>query len=313
MYMLVGSRALAKHYPHGVKSSIDWDYIATPSSVNDVLKKHGKYTSRFNTPKKIIVFYGPRAKPDKIVEIELAPYGSTGYRLLRIEGATEYTDKTVASPEALFLLKMSHRYLKNSPHFEKTMNDINFLRNKLSIWSVESFYTPSPASSEYDYYFWYKDRERETLDYGHPKLNQSKKDFFQNDGLTYVYDHDSIHQSVAGPYYQPAYLLFKEPGEEVKCSKELFYDLSEHNRLRAVYEESVVLALERSQIPYKGTADPHKSFVTALQKVCTSITSGWFREFAWENYYTVKNMYNKNYVKNFWEDVEKGKVKLHGQ
>lgn len=302
MYLLVGSRALEKHYPTKLVLSIDWDYISTPDDIDTIIEQHGKYTSRFNTPEKVIVFYGTRSNPKKILEIEIAKYGSTGDALLRIEKANK---NHIASPEALLLLKMSHRYLKNSPHFEKTVSDIIFLREKLEILGIHKF--------DDKLYEWYKERERETLDYGHPKLNQSKKDFFQNDGLTYVYDHDSIHESVAGEHYQPAYLLFKEPGEEVKCSKKLFDELSKFNKLRAVYEESVVLALERSQIPYKGTADPYKSFVTALQKVCTSITSGWFREFAWEHYFVVKRMYKQDYVENFWKDVEKGKVKLHGQ
>ena len=41
----------------------------------------------------------------------------------------------------------------------------------------------------------------------------------------------------------------------------------------------------------------------ALMKVCTSITSGWFREYAWENYDKVLDLYNElgedDYVQRF--------------
>lgn len=44
----------------------------------------------------------------------------------------------------------------------------------------------------------------------------------------------------------------------------------------------------------------------ALEKVCTSITSGWFREYAYENYYEVVAMYHKlgknDYIKRFKEN-----------
>lgn len=72
-----------------------------------------------------------------------------------------------------------------------------------------------------------------------------------------------------------------------------------------------MLALERSQIPHAGNITPHASFLIALQKVCTSITSGWFREFAWEHYHEVRALYRDTYVPRFWEHARLGKVKLH--
>jgi hypothetical protein len=46
----------------------------------------------------------------------------------------------------------------------------------------------------------------------------------------------------------------------------------------------MVLAIERSLVPHPGKKTPEQAYLMALEKVCTSITSGWFREFAWENY-----------------------------
>ena len=44
----------------------------------------------------------------------------------------------------------------------------------------------------------------------------------------------------------------------------------------------------------------------ALEKVCTSITSGWFREFAWENFDVVTNLYNDDYITKFTNAMKDG-------
>jgi hypothetical protein len=192
------------------------------------------------------------------------------------------------------MLKMSHRYLKNSPHFHKTMGDIKIMRAQ-------------GAKLQPDHMEFYKRRQTATYTYGHPKLNVNKTQFFNGDGVEYKYDHDSIHRSVMRGY-QPAYEVYKEDQAEVFCSKELFEAAPMHVRLNGVLEEAMVLALERSQIPFPGMKTPLESFLMALEKVCTSITSGWFREFAWENFNEVLDLYDPNYVNQFWEDVKSGVV-----
>jgi hypothetical protein len=220
--------------------------------------------------------------------------------------------------DQLYTLKLSHRYLKNSPHFLKTLDDVEYFR--------------SIGAKVFDE-GWLKRREAETYTYKHPKLNVMKGDFFKGDGVEYVYDHDDIHKQVAQlthveiydlsqsqwrgyfpPEYRaynpiPAYELYKQPGEEVKCSKLRFFSLPEHVRLYGVLEEAYVLALERSQIPFRGKVDPRRSFDIALMKVCTSSTSGWFREFAWENFRKVEGMYSADYVDRFWAAVDAGRVR----
>lgn len=92
-------------------------------------------------------------------------------------------------------------------------------------------------------------------------------------------------------------------GQQVMTSKEKFMSLPEHIKLLGVYEETCVLALERSQIPNEFNLDPKKSFMMALEKVCTSITSGWFREYAYNNYKKVIALYehfgHNNYIELF--------------
>ena len=45
----------------------------------------------------------------------------------------------------------------------------------------------------------------------------------------------------------------------------------------------------------------------ALEKVCTSITSGWFREYAWENYHRVVHMYKTLGVNDYIDRFHKNK------
>lgn len=185
--------------------------------------------------------------------------------------------------DVLYLLKMSHRFLRNSPHFLKTMKDIKKLRQLGA--SI-----PEELQSVFEL------REKETYTYSHPVLDVSKNQFFDGDGIDYIYDHDTIHEAIAiGDI--PAYRHYMKDGSEVMTSKQKFFSVPETIRLLGVYEETCVLALERSQIPFGGTMQSptcKSSFITALIKVCTSITSGWFREYAWEHFYEIINIY-RNY------------------
>jgi hypothetical protein len=156
----------------------------------------------------------------------------------------------------------------------------------------------------------YEMRQRESYNYSHPILKQGKSTFFSGDGIGYVYDHDSIHEAIAYPF-EPAYKSYATCGEEVLSSQELFWQQSHGMRIRGVLEETYVLALERSQIPYPST-EPLISFKKALEKVCTSITSGWFREFAWEHYDEVLAHYDENYAVKFKTQVASGFVRAHG-
>lgn len=238
-----------------------------------------------------------------IIEVEIAWPGSTGAELIEIvqkrAGTQEYGDTMlVPDLDVLYAIKMSHRYLKDSPHFRKTMEDIWTLRDVLGRREID------PELME-----WFKRREKETYSYGHPNLNQSSNGFFSGDGVQYVWDHDSIHRAVAiGP--EPAYKSFQDG--EVRVSKEKWDQLGLLTKLNSVVEESYVLALERHQIPNDFKPDPEKSFLIALEKVCTSITSGWWREFAWENYYAAKDLNRRlgvhTYVDKFHNGIRSGLV-----
>lgn len=329
--LLIGSRALVANNPEiaHVRKCTDWDYICTIEQFTAWHKAH-KDELQFAVPTQAGKYYHARGKDGMNYEFELAWPGTSAEMLLTQYGLKDFKWTPDIAPafainDDLLLIKMSHRYKRNSPHFLKTMSDIKFLREKLGAKDVEYWLTKNHGNVSL-----LKLREAESYDYAHPKLNVSSKDFFTGDGVNYVYDHDSIHLAVAlDSYVQwgrpcpdgkvgcmvahgkriqvPAYTKYMKDGSEVMTSKAKFMSVEESVRLAGVYEESCVLALERSQIPHglgkEGGPTARWSFEMALMKVCTSITSGWFREFAWENYQKVLDLYNElgedDYISRF--------------
>lgn len=308
MLVIIGSHALGAHGIPTNREKLDLDIIATFDDVQDHIRKIHKSklleARPFADGKKFLarttnsIFEYEIAWPDSLAAefVELAINDEKSIKVFR----GEKIDMVFSSLDLLYVLKMSHRYLKDSPHFLKTMNDIHIMRK-------------NGAKIRDEHREWFKKREDETYWYKHPKLKQMAKDnFFRKDeGVVYVYDHDSIHVEMARHHAGvPAYELYKADAQQVDCSKKKFFEVEEKIRLWGVLEEAQVLALERSQVPYKGKVEAKWSFDKALEKVCTSITSGWFREFGWENYYKIQEMYEPDYVERFWDGVSTGRVKL---
>lgn len=286
--LLIGSRALLHHYPVVGREPKDWDYLCLDWELDRWILSSLPFITLFERTAK-----GAHAIMDGEhyeFEIVVQHSGSSGDILL----FNSYDEsREIANPDELLMLKLSHRYLRNSPYFQKTMQDIHFLRSKgITL-------TPELVTL-------LKQREKETYTYDHPNLKQTKQQFF-NDTVPYIYDHDSIHRAVVAGA-RPAYTLFSEDGEEVKSSRTKFDSLSLAARCAAGLEESYVLAIERSLVPFPGALTPRQAFLKALEKVCTSITSGWFREFCWENYRQIASMYDDGYYARFQEALAAGNV-----
>lgn len=284
--LIIGSVALINQIEPSVvgRVPVDIDIVGTWDELEEVLlgldeEKDICYPE--SKDKYIIKKTDVDGRVESIIEWEIAWPNSSAQKLLDL-----YPEDTFAPPQALYALKMSHRYLKNSPHFLKTMSDIQMMRENFGFE-----HNIHDHCKEFGLTDFYNLREEETYDYHHPNLNRSKDDFFADDLITYFYDHDSIHEAVAiGD--RPAYESFKVPGAEVAVDMDVFFELDEQIRLNAVMEESMVLCLERSLIPFHYEEYDNKTALErqevmvnyALMKVCTSITSGRFREYAWENY-----------------------------
>lgn len=283
--LLIGSRALVEHGVDIGRKPLDYDYICHYEEYHDFVKT--------NKPQAAYPLNGTHmvAKLNGIMyEFEIAWEGTSAEDILKVEG-----ENKVASLAMLRLLKESHKYKRNSPHFHKTMRDVKLLRGITKI--------PAELKSLL------KKREKETYTYAHPKLNQNKKDFF-TDAVDYKYEHDDIHLAIAIED-RPAYTYFSKDGQEVLSDMKKWDVLPFNIKLNAAIEEVGVLALERSIVPFN--TDPYAAFKFALAKLSTSISSGKFRKFCYDNFDTVIDNYRSDYYDKFKLALDAGKIRFYNK
>jgi hypothetical protein len=307
MLVLIGSQAIKCWCDDFREVGPDYDFIGTKEEFKSLVtrlikdgnrlvelkfiegtnKAYAKF-SKFIIDTSMIDVDGPMRESDQ----EVYNHANKGYITKYIPELDE--SFKLSTMLMNFVLKESHKYKKNSPHFLKTMQDLEFLRK-----NIEETLINETLRGILDR------RKKATYNYQHPKLNTNKQEFF-TDSVPYQYDHDTIHEAVKH-LDKPAYQYYMQDGAQVMCSSDKFFAQPEIVRLYGVLEESYVLALERAVIPH-GT-NPERAFDIALEKVCTSITSGWFREYAYENYFKVKNMYHASYVDKFNQALYNNQIK----
>lgn len=297
--ILIGSRALALRAPAALSHKpVDFDFICTEQEYKDWMEKN---SHKVNPTKIYPVSDGKKmvVEGSTNLEFEFITPGSSNELLNEIVTNDPDTIQTpfgmVPSLDMLFTIKSSHKYLKNSPYFWKTLLDYHVMK-------------VLGAKVRPEYQAFLKLREKETYTYAHPKLNQSKDNFFKDDAVQYVYDHDTIHQSVAR-FDKPAYLYYAKDGEQVQSDKVKFFAQPIEIQMAGVVEEAATLAIERSLVPHPGVMTPEQAWRFALAKVCSSITSGWFRAFAYEHALDILKLYPAGYWEKFQEDVKSGLVK----
>lgn len=306
MFFEIGSKPLADMGVLPRKpSDIDW-FGPTRNAKNILSRVFPRGYEVFSENNHKLIVKAFVSSGHVMVEIENSEENENNrhiYRHMLLEHANSVTHAGLVRPASLNMLlffKESHKYKKDSVHFLKTLQDILLLK---SLGAV----IPSTM----------KDLlvEREKLTYTNklPVLDVGKKEFFNPQTVAYKYDHDSIHEAVA-LQDKPAYTFYIDPTKQVMCSKKLFDSSPYTIKLYGVVEESMVLALERSLIPFDFKPNPDKAFSMALEKVCTSITSGWFREYAYNHYWEAQGVYRvlnkeKHYVDRFKEALANGKIK----
>jgi hypothetical protein len=307
MLVLIGSRAIEYWCNDFRKVGPDYDFIGTKEEFKSLVtrliqdgnrlvelkfiegtnKAYAKF-SKFIIDMSMVDVDGPLRESDA----EIYEYAKHRFGCIFLKELDNYF--MLSTLELNFVLKESHKFKKNSPHFLKTMQDLEFLR-RFTNENIINVYLREVLDR----------RKKATYNYQHPKLNTSKQEFF-TDSVPYQYDHDTIHEAVKH-LDKPAYQYYMQDDAQVMCSSDKFFAQPEIVRLYGVLEESYVLALERAVIPH-GT-NPERAFEIALEKVCTSITSGWFREYAYENYFKVKNMYHASYVDKFNRALYNNQIK----
>ena len=184
----------------------------------------------------------------------------------------------------LMLIRRSHLY--RPLNFEKHIRAYHKYKEKLF------------SQTDINYFNILKDlikRTKALYPDRHPSLKQNKGEFF-DDYVTKIYEHDDIHYATC--YYdRPIYESLKSNSETVWCEKSKWEQLSHEDKIKCVQEEAFVIAIERFILPNKGYP-PKFAFSKAITRICTNLTSGWFRDFAIENWPEISNC-NYNFYERF--------------
>ena len=295
----LGSYALGKYYR--LRRPKDLDVLI---HFDDLVEFKDKFKLVSLVPKSVTKFHGIDDAGFHY-EIEVAGVDEESSTDLLYNLPYDYTvdEMGISIPpiELLYQIKLCHRF-KFSPHFEKTRNDILFLDGL--VYKV--------AQTCFDPFL-----EKRILETNKktPNLKVSKDDFFIDVyGDVRQIVHDTIHLTQA-LQDEPAYEKFNVG--QVECSMPKFFELDEQVRLNAVFEESATLAVERALWPYWDKVDDkreYQAFKGSLQRLCCHISSGKFRQYAWENYGNVLAMYKKgDIVRRFKEGLENGTIKFQDE
>ncbi|SRR6266851_3061230 len=280
---------------------IDLDVFARESEVYNAINFMGLIIEKTKLDKLLC-----KAPNGKHVEIELALPGTStelyldwAEKIARLDQTEFYGLKMDVAPlQVLYSLKRAHRHLPRM--FHKHVKDYNLLRELIG--ERDGFARVTAMR--------YKETvERERLKT--PSLNKSAVEFFDDKVSNRTFIHDQIHEVMAHEE-RPMFEKIKIDPNKVACSKEKFFALTETQQRRCVQEEAYVIALERAMIPMlfegEALANPYEAYKWAVMRICTTLCSGWFREFAVKNYDRIMFWYDKDYVEKFLKAVEEGRI-----
>jgi len=312
-YLLIGSRALQLHVSHVssiVNQDTDWDIMTNSMdglsfffdklyAEKDLLTSGHMHV--LCETKSIYLHLNTVYKQS--IEIE---YNPSSCKLIEEihrndENSIKFPIQTkiilqISTLEELEMIKTSHIYWPH--HWAKSIIALHMMRRLLSgqkhaILNCDnvSYPTKVPFRSK-EHENWIKLRREETkIKHGEPAknicLNVTNEEFLNRPGSLYVQkycDHDDIHEKVKFGAV-PKYTLLKPPGKEnsAMCDRKLFFNLPFEEQIQDVQEEGMVLALERFLLPGLLT-DQQEAYHIAISRICTTITKGWFREFAIDHY-----------------------------
>lgn len=137
--------------------------------------------------------------------------------------------------------------------------------------------------------------------HGSKKMQFMDKNAFFEDAVTRIYDHDSIHDSVA--YGEEAmYVQTLKRAGHTAVDMDYIKGMPFPDQVKLFREEVCATALERIMVPrsYRGSAGA--AYLWALRRTITSLTKGWSAQFIVENYsafmkpddYVKRHLANKN-------------------
>lgn len=305
--MLIGSRAIKAHFQTTFDRKLrDYDLIGTPEQVVALFNKLKSRVAKFRiteSKRKIMLWL----KNNYVVEVEIAEPNSSALAFLqanakqnKIRVADLYDHECILpSLQTLSLIKLSH--LRLPINWKKHIEDYHFLKMRM----MDAATNEELAA--------YRLRRIETDNRKRkPNLAKTNEDFFaaSEKKVKRFYHHDDLHAATCF-YQQPLFNIIKKDQGKALVSFELFKDLPKMTQIKLVQEECFAIALERVIIPalVEGKDyDANEAFRYALKRICTTLTGGWFREFAIENYPEMFK-HNVDYVEKFTKALASGKIR----
>ncbi|RGB32963.1 hypothetical protein C1646_762279 [Rhizophagus diaphanus] len=125
----------------------------------------------------------------------------------------------------------------------------------------------------------------------HINLNISNDDFLENEDNLFVQkciSREDLYELVKYGDH-PIYQGLRDDKSKTLIKKSLFEKLDYQTKIKCAKEEAMVIALERYLIPMISK-DQENSYKLALVRICTTLTKGWFRQFAIDNYPQLSNL-----------------------
>lgn len=293
--LIIGSRALQFYaQERGVpfRSPGDTDVICTEEEMDEHCERLGVTPTRLAGD-----HWTVETAPGRHMEFGLSHDGGL------IRSGFDYLERAknlprqiqIAPLEILFSLKKSHIFIPRQ--WNKHIQDYHLMKS----WGVKDVMPELTLI-----------RRKEREAYKTPSLNKTADEFFDDNVSNKTFVHDDIH-AVMAYLDKPMYERIKIDSNLVKCSRDKFEALGLRDRVRCVLEEAYVIALERAIIPMmfegKKFATEDSAFNWALMRICTTLTSGWFREFAVENWPLIVKSRDGAYVKRFLHAVDIGKIR----
>lgn len=196
----------------------------------------------------------------------------------------------IATLDELYTIKVSHSYweLPNGS-WSKHMYDILDLKRagaKLDLDLHKKLYK-----------VWEETHGKKVMN-----LDQDKTEFF-DDAVRRIYDHDSLHDSVAFGD-RPIYEEILKDGASVDIDSRKLWALPHEQIVKLFIEEICVTALERIVIPKNYKASPSGAYFWALRRTITSLTKGRSARFIVENFEEFKNP-DPGYVQRHLDNAHK--------
>lgn len=187
------------------------------------------------------------------------------YKMISAEGI--HTDEwIIPSPSHLLTIKLAHmgwdifwdKHFKDVCKIKLTFRvepNLSLFRELKSFWKV-------------------KHGNKDFL-----SLYKNKKDFF-TDNVTYVMDHDLLHEYVAGDK-NPLYKACLSENEQVAIDRAKFKQFEPEKKIQLFQEEMTVIAIERWLInpSLYNKFSRREAYHLSLRKTIVSLTKGWATDF----------------------------------